>query len=76
MAPPGDVLHRGIVVEPLADHPLDEDMIRNEFIPPVTTVLSCDSIAFVTFLLNRVTVGWCCSGSPCRLEHLPEAFHR
>jgi hypothetical protein len=58
MAPLGDVLYPGIVVEPLADHPLDEGMIRIEFTPPVKTVPPYDSIVFITCPVDRVTVGW------------------
>jgi hypothetical protein len=37
MAPLGDVLHRGVVVEAAADQPLAEGMICIAFTPPATT---------------------------------------
>ncbi len=35
MAPLGDVLHRGVVVEPRPDHPQGEGMVCVELTPPV-----------------------------------------
>jgi hypothetical protein len=58
IAPLGDVLYPGTVVEPLADQPLDEGMIRIELTPRVKTVPPCDSITFIFCPLDRVTVGW------------------
>jgi hypothetical protein len=58
MAPLGDVLHRGIVVEPRADHPLGEGMICVEFTPPVTTTRPYNSIDFITCPASSVTLGW------------------
>jgi hypothetical protein len=58
MAPLGDVLHRGIVAEPPADHLGGEGMVCVRFTPPVTTVKPYDSIDYITCPANRVTPGW------------------
>jgi hypothetical protein len=58
MAPLGDVLHRGIIAEPQADHPQDEGMICVEFTPPVKTVKPYGSIDYITCPADRVTPGW------------------
>jgi hypothetical protein len=58
MAPLGDVLHRGIVAEPSADHPLGEGMIRVVFTPPVKAEEPFDSIDSIICPANRVTLGW------------------
>jgi hypothetical protein len=57
MAPLGDVLHRGIVVEPLEDHPKGDEMICIEFTPPVTIEPS-GSIDYITCPAGYVTLGW------------------
>ena len=58
MAPLGDVLHRGIVVEPPSDEPLAAGMICIAFTPPVTTIEPYSSIDFITCPVSRVTLGW------------------
>jgi hypothetical protein len=58
MAPLGDVLHRGIVAAPRADHPLSEGMICVAFTLPVTTMKPYASIDYITCPANRVTPGW------------------
>jgi hypothetical protein len=58
MAPLGDVLHRGVVVEAPADQPLAEGMIYIAFTPPVTTMAPYSSIDFITCPASRVTLGW------------------
>ena len=58
MAPLGDVLHRGIVVESRSDEPLAEGMICIAFTPSVTTIEPYSSIDFITCPLSRVTLGW------------------
>jgi hypothetical protein len=58
MAPIGDVLHRGIIAEPRADHPLGEGMIYVKFPPPVETMKPFDSIDYITCAANSVTLGW------------------
>jgi hypothetical protein len=58
MVPLGDVLHRGIVAEPLADHPQGEDMIYVQFTPPVKIMKPYDSINYITCPASSVTLGW------------------
>jgi hypothetical protein len=58
MAPLGDVLHRGIIVELQADHPGGEGMICVAFTPPVKTITPFDSIDAVTCPASSVTLGW------------------
>jgi hypothetical protein len=58
MAPLRDVLYPGIVIEPPADEPLAEGMIRVEFTPSVKAAPPFDSIDAITCPVNRVTVGW------------------
>jgi hypothetical protein len=58
MAPLGDVLHRGIVVEPRADHPEGKGIVCVEFTPPVTTIKPYSSIDYIICPANRVTLGW------------------
>jgi hypothetical protein len=58
MAPLGDVLCPGIVVEPQADEPLGDGMIRVEFTPPVKAEPPFDSIDVITCPADRVTIGW------------------
>nr|WP_294518168.1 hypothetical protein [uncultured Rhodopila sp.] len=58
MAPLGDVLYPGIVVESPANEPLDEGMIRVEFTPPVKAEPPFGSIDAITCPVNRVTAGW------------------
>jgi hypothetical protein len=56
MAPMGDVLHRGIVVEPEGD--AQPGMVRVKFMPPVKTMEPFNSIDYVTCPVDRVTLGW------------------
>jgi hypothetical protein len=58
MAPLGDVLHRGVVVEAPGDQPLAEGMICIAFTPPVTTKEPYSSIEFITCPVSRLTLGW------------------
>jgi len=58
MAPLGDVLHRGVVVEPREDQPLAEGMVCVAFTPPVTTTEPYLSIDLITCPASRVTLGW------------------
>jgi hypothetical protein len=58
MAPLGDVLHRGVVVQPRSDQPLAKGMVCIAFTPPVTTIAPYSSIDFVTCPASRVTLGW------------------
>jgi hypothetical protein len=58
MAPLRDVLHRGLVVAPAADQPLEDGMIYIAFTPPVTMVEPYSSIDFIICPISRVTLGW------------------
>ena len=58
MAPLGDILHRGIVVEADADNPLTEGMICVEFTPPVETTGPYNSIDYISCPASSVTLGW------------------
>jgi hypothetical protein len=58
MAPVGDVLHRGVIAEPPADHPQGEGMVCVKFTPPVKTAAPFTSIDCITCPVNRVTAGW------------------
>jgi hypothetical protein len=58
MAPLGDVLYRGIIVEPPADHPPAEGMVWIKFTPPVTAEKPYDSIDTIVYPADRVTPGW------------------
>jgi hypothetical protein len=57
MAPLGDVLHRGIVVNPTEDQSLGKGMIRVKFTPPVPIEPS-GSIDYMTCPASNVTLGW------------------
>jgi hypothetical protein len=57
MAPLGDVLRRGVIVEAQEDHPKSEGMVRVKFTPPVTIEPS-GSIDYITCPVDRVTPGW------------------
>jgi len=58
MAPLGDVLYRGIIVEPRADHPLVKGIVCVQFTPPVKTMKPFESIDYITCPASRVTLGW------------------
>jgi hypothetical protein len=58
MAPLGDVLYPGIVVEPPPYEPLGAGMVRVQFIPPVRAEPPFDTIEAVTCPVTRVTAGW------------------
>ena len=57
MAPLGDVLYRGIVVEPRADHASRAGLICVQFTPPVAIEPS-GSINYITWPASDVTQGW------------------
>jgi hypothetical protein len=59
MAPLGDVLHRGVVVDAPADQTLAEGMIYTAFTPPVTKMAPDSSNEFHSLPgESRVTLGW------------------
>jgi hypothetical protein len=58
MVPLGDVLHKGVITEPRADHPVGEGMICVELTPPVKTLKPYDSIDFITCAASSVMLGW------------------
>jgi hypothetical protein len=58
MAPLGDVLYPGIVVEPRKNEPVGEGMICVELTPPVKVAPPYDFIHRITCPMNRVTIGW------------------
>jgi hypothetical protein len=51
----GDVLHRGVIVEPREDHAPREGMIGVQFIPPVAIEPS-GSITYITYPAGEVTL--------------------
>jgi hypothetical protein len=57
MAPLGDVLHRGVVVQPQEGDALDNGIVRVEFTPPVPIEPS-GSIIYITCPAKDVTPGW------------------
>jgi hypothetical protein len=58
MAPVGDVLHRGVVAEPPADHPQDGGTVCVKFTPPVKTAEPFESVDYITCPADRVTAEW------------------
>jgi hypothetical protein len=58
MAPLGDQMHRGIVVEPPADHPWRTGMICVKFTPPVKATEADTVVTYVTCDVERVELGW------------------
>lgn len=58
MAPIGDVLYPGIVVQPPDRCPLDNGMVCVRLTPPLQTKGPLTSIDFVTCPVDRVTLGW------------------
>ena len=58
MAPLGDVLHRGVVVEPRGDHPQGKDTVCIKFTPPVEVEKPFNAIEYVTCPIDRITLGW------------------
>jgi hypothetical protein len=58
MAPLGGAMHKGIIVEPQADHPEREGMICVEFTPPVKAVKPYDSVTHISCEASSVVVGW------------------
>jgi hypothetical protein len=57
MAPLGDVLYRGVVVEAENDHPLGDGMVCVKFVPPIAIEPS-GVISFITCPVSDVTPGW------------------
>ena len=57
MAPLGDVLYRGIVVEPEDGHSQGKGMVRIQFTPPIAIEPS-GSIDYITCPVKDVTPGW------------------
>jgi hypothetical protein len=57
MAPLGDVLYRGVVVEPPTKS-LGESMVCVEFVPPVAMMKPFDSVTHTTCPASRLTRGW------------------
>jgi hypothetical protein len=57
MAPLGDVLYRGIVVEPEEGNALGEGMVRVQFTPPIAIEPS-GTIDYITCPAIDVTMGW------------------
>jgi hypothetical protein len=57
MAPLGDVLYRGIVVEPDGAHSLGKGMVRIQFTPPIAIEPS-GTIDYITCPAKDVTRGW------------------
>jgi hypothetical protein len=58
MAPLGEVLHRGVIVEPPVGQPAGEGMVCVKFTPPVKTPGPFNSINYITCPASRVTIGW------------------
>jgi hypothetical protein len=58
MAPLGDQMHRGIIVEPPADHPRREGMIYVEFTPPVKAMGSYTMVTHITCETDCIELGW------------------
>jgi hypothetical protein len=56
MAPLGDILHPGVVVEP--DGEAQPGMVRVKLTPPVMAASPFRSFDFVTCPADRVTLGW------------------
>jgi hypothetical protein len=57
MAPLGDVLYRGIVVEPEEGNAQGEGMVRVRFTPPIAIEPS-GTINYIICPANDVTIGW------------------
>jgi hypothetical protein len=58
MAPLGDVLHRGAIVESPVHHLQSEGLVCVKFTPSVKTAEPFTSIDYITCPVNRVTAGW------------------
>jgi hypothetical protein len=58
MAPLGDVLHKGIIVEPSTDAPGGEGWVCVEFTPPVMTMKPYASIDHIDCPASNVILGW------------------
>jgi hypothetical protein len=58
MAPLGDQMHKGIIVEPPPDHPRREGTVCVEFTPPVNAVEPYDLITHITCEVDCVELGW------------------
>jgi hypothetical protein len=58
MVPLGDVLYRGVIVEPRDDHTPREGMVCVQFIPPVVAIDPPVSIDYITCPAGDVTQGW------------------
>jgi hypothetical protein len=56
MAPLGDVVHPGVVVEPEGEP--QPGMVRVKLTPPVITMEPFNSIDYITCPADRVTLGW------------------
>jgi hypothetical protein len=57
MAPLGDVLHRGIVVQARDEDALSDGMVCVEFTPPIP-IEPAGSIIYITCPTKDVTLGW------------------
>jgi hypothetical protein len=59
MAPLGSAMHKGIIVEPPADHPTSESMVCVKFTPPVPdTQKPNHSSTYLTCEADRLELGW------------------
>ena len=58
MAPIGEVLHRGVVVEPPADQHLTDGFVCVQFRPPVAAAEPFTAIESVICPLSRLAPGW------------------
>jgi hypothetical protein len=57
MVSPGDQMHRGIIVEPLEDHPRRNGMIRVKFTPPARAGEPYTEITHITCEADCVELG-------------------
>jgi hypothetical protein len=58
VAPLGDQMHRGIIVEPPDDHPQRNCMIGAKFTPPVRAGKPNTAVTHITFEADCVALGW------------------
>jgi len=58
MAPLGDQMHRGIIVERPADHPRPEGTICVKFTPPIRAAEPYTEVTHITCEADCVELGW------------------
>jgi hypothetical protein len=58
MAPLGDQMHRGIVVEPSDDRPRRNGMVCVKFSPPIEVTEAGTEVTHVTCEIDCVELGW------------------